>query len=181
MTYMLQRQPDGMIGILICEDDGEGLDQNSAMMKHSLGDAANTKFFRRLNGIHRRRWSRTRDWNSTQPCTLFRHKALTPGQRLEMQGPNEFGTYDVVLFGGTFDLTGPVPMGSGSKQSDNPGSGYPAQNWSASPGNRPGERSIHEFDGQISSRTGDRAMTEPQRLYLMNAKRRSGRGECVST
>ena len=169
MTYMLQRQPDGMIGILICEDDGEGLDQNKAMMKHSLGDAANTKFFRRLNGIHRRRWSRTRDWNSTQQSTLFRHKALTPGQRLEMQGPNEFGTYDVVLFGGTFDLTGPVPMGSGSKQSDNPGTGYPAQNWSASPGNRPGERSIHELDGQISSRTGDRAMTAPQRLHLMNA------------
>ncbi len=167
MTYMLQQQEDGSIAIVCVEDDGADMNQNDATYRHSLGDSANVKFFKRLNGIHRRRWSKTRDWNSTQPTTLFRHKALTRGQRLEMQGPNSFGTYDVVLFGGTFDLTGPVPMGSGSKQSPNPGTGYPAQSWSASPGNRPGERSIHELDGQISSRTGDSA---PAMLKAMNRR-----------
>jgi hypothetical protein len=167
MVYRLQMQEDGSIAIVCVEDTGEDMSTHDRTYRHRISDGVDP-VLKRMNLIARRRSSRTRDWNSTQPTTLFRHKALTPGQRLEMQGPNSYGTYDLVLFGRTFDLTGPVPMGSGSGQSDNPGTGFPAQNWAASPGSRPGERSIRELDSVISNRTGDHAMTESQRLRSMN-------------
>jgi hypothetical protein len=157
MTYRLERQPDGSIAIVVCEDDGADLNQNDAAYRHKL--TSDAKFFNRLNGIHRRKWARsrtTKDWSSTQPSTLYRHKALAPGERLELQGPDAFGGYDLVLFNRTSpDLLGPVPPASGSKATSNPGTMGGSQTWAAQPGSRSGELSIHEIQEPV--RTGDRA------------------------
>ena len=173
MVYRLRREDDGSISIVICPDTGEGLDQNKAMMTHNLGDAANIKFNRRLNGIHKQYWKRsTKDWASTTPVTLFRHKNLAPGERLELQGPDAYQGYSLVLFTNTKPLlAGDVPPATGNRQQPNPGTMKPAQAWAAAPGKPPNNLDIHELTDPIPpARTGDsrRMMTEPQRLASMN-------------
>ena len=157
MVLTLVPQPDGMIAILCVPDDGDDdLNTNDRTYRHKISDHRDP-ILARMNRINRHR--STKDWASTKEVTLYRYKGLLPGERIELQGPNEYGRYDLILFSRTTPLlAGDVVMPS-NQQQPNKGSGYPAQNWSASPGNRPGERSIHELDGQISSRTGDRAMT----------------------
>jgi hypothetical protein len=158
LILQLEPMENGSIVVQVSEDTGETLDQNSAMTRHSLGDNANARFIRRMNGINRRHWARTRDdtLGPTRRATIYRHRPLAKGERLQLQGPNEWGTYDLVLFSGTSDLTGPVPPGaSGGRQAANPGTMKPTQTWSAAAGARPGELDIHELSDPI--RTGDRA------------------------
>jgi hypothetical protein len=172
MTYMLQRLEDGSIAVVIVEDDGADMNQNSAMTSHSLGDAANVQWNRRLNAIHRRRWSRTRDadFAENRKTTLFRHH-LGPGETIRLEGPNEYNSYDLVVFSRTADLTGPVPPATGNKQQPNPSTMKPAQAWAAAPGKPPNNLDIHELTDPIPpARTGDsRRLSEPQRLASMNA------------
>lgn len=155
MVLRLVPQEDGSIAVMICEDFAEDMNQNSAMYQHNLGDAANIRWNRRLNGINRRRWSKTKDWASTVPVTLYRHKALKPGESLSLEGPDKYGGYSLRLISPSRDLT-PEPLpGTGTKaKQNNQGSDWPAQNWAAAPGSQPGERSIHELQSRVTF--GDR-------------------------
>ena len=156
MVLQLVPQPDGMVAILCVLDDGDDdLNTNDRTYRHPDQRRPRIRSLARMNRINRHR--STKDWASTKEVTLYRYKGLLPGERIELQGPNEYGRFDLILFSRTTPLlAGDVVMPS-NQQQPNKGSGYPAQNWSASPGNRPGERSIHELDGQHQQcRTGDR-------------------------
>jgi hypothetical protein len=176
MTYRLSRAEDGSIAIVICEDDGEGLDMNDATYRHKLtGDAA---FFKRLNGIHRRRWSRTKDANSTQMTTLFRHRGLAKGERLELQ--QDAMGHSLVLFSPTTpNMNGDPPPATSTQWRNRPPTAIaPTGSWNAqAPDDDHGdELSIHELVDPVKpARTGDRIPlrgSEAHRLAQMNAQAR---------
>jgi hypothetical protein len=179
MTYRLSRGEDGTISIVVVEDDGADMNQNDAAYRHKLNDAANVQFMKRMNSINRRRWSRTKDANSTRPSTLFRHRSLLPGERLELQ-EDERG-HSLVLFSKTTpDMTGEPPPATATRWRTSPGDPYPAGAWTSAPREKnapPGEMDIHELTDPIpNGRTGDHRIaprgSEAHRLAQMNAQAR---------
>lgn len=156
MTYRLQQQPDGSIAIVLCEDTGDDLSMADTTMRHSL--TADAKFMRRWAGILKRRG--TRDWASSVPTTIFRHKNLAQGERLEIQGPDEFAGYDVVLFTPVKNLIGSIPPGSGSTAKEPRARTLQGpQAWVAAPGSKPEELSIHEIQEAVRSADSRARMT----------------------
>jgi hypothetical protein len=171
-VLVLVPQDDGSIAIVEQLDDGSDMSTADRTYRHRISDGRDP-LLARMNSIARRRWSRTSDatLGDTQQSTIYTHRPLAPGHRLELQGPNELGTFDLVLFSGTYDLTGPTPPGaSGSAgQRDNPGKMKPTQTWSSASGSRPGELNIREIEqGAAFGRTRDRRGSEAVKLAAMN-------------
>jgi hypothetical protein len=171
LVYRLVREDDQDIAVVLCEDDGADLNQNDTTMRHRLtGDAA---FMRRLNGIHRRRWSRTRDANTSRITTLFRHRP-GKGERLSLEGPNSFGSYDLVLY----SPLDPDALGSqppGSQRFPRESGKEPVLYWNSSAA--AGENDIHELEDRVTATTGDRRVLStgkaPPSLAEMNRQARS--------
>ena len=110
MVYRLEQMPDGSFCVLLVEDDGGDLDTNDRTLKHALNSTSD----RVLAGINRRnRARRSRDARTIDQrrATLFRHFPAK-GERLALEGPDEYGGYNLMLVSDDHNVIGKSPRGA---------------------------------------------------------------------
>lgn len=149
-------------------DTGSTMTTADRTYKHTLRDRIDP-ILRRMNRVNANRF---RDADMVRR-TVYHH-VIIPGERLALEENLETGGWDLVIYSkATTNMNGSVPPATGSRQrEDNPGDVPPATAWSAAPGSRPGERSIHELQTMTTYRTGDRRMSEAVQLRAMNQQAR---------
>jgi hypothetical protein len=96
LTYSLYQEGDEVV--LVSEpDDGDPPNTNDRMMKHFTGGhGTKDKVLVSMNRIMRGQHARSQWRDGNVENTLIRHRPLK-GERLELRGPNEWGSWELVL------------------------------------------------------------------------------------
>lgn len=168
-VYRLEPEEDGSIALVLAPDEGgPDFNTNDRMRVHRIRDGIDP-ILSRMNKIHRRLASR--DWKTEIRRVVFHHTPLSSERMTVETRPD--GSVDLILWSPVDpDVYGDTtPPGTGGRQSDNPGTQWPAEAWVAQPSDSDhggGEHSIHEL--QARTTFTDRA---PALLKMMNVKNRA--------